>query len=123
MQYLILLISYNLLLTLAKFETERLRTFVHELLPQEERLAKKRYHFVLAEEESSYLLTGFGHNAICPLGMLVKLPVIICSRCVNVSPSFIFLGGGEVDLKLGISIPDLIRSTGAMIANISEART
>ena len=106
----------------AKFDTEMLRSFVHELLPPSERLAKKRYHFVLADPEISFLLTGFRHNAVSPIGMLVKVPVIICTRCVSVSPSFIYLGGGEEDLKLGISVHDLIQFTGAMVAQISEGR-
>lgn len=34
----------------------------------------------------------------------------------------VFLGGGEVDLKLLVSIQDVIRSSGALVGSISEPR-
>lgn len=109
-------------LSTAKFDAEKLRTVIHELRQPSDRLPKKRFHFNLADENLSYLLTGFGHNAISPIGSLVSIPTIICCRCTELRSSYLFLGGGEVDLKLGIHVSDLIQATRAIVARISDAR-
>ena len=32
------------------------------------------------------------------------------------------MGGGEVDVKLGLPVSDFIRATGALVADVSEPR-
>lgn len=68
------------------------------------------------------MLTGFSHNAVSPFGMLCKVPIVICSRCLDVSPSYIYLGGGLVDVKLGIALDEFIRAVDPIIGKVSEAR-
>lgn len=99
-----------------------LRTLVHELRKPEDRLSKKKFHFQLADDEVGFKLTGFGHNAISPVGMTENIPVIICNRCLAVKNGIIFLGGGEVDVKLALPVADLIACTNAITGNITEER-
>jgi prolyl-tRNA editing enzyme YbaK/EbsC (Cys-tRNA(Pro) deacylase) len=99
-----------------------LRTLVHEFLPIDKRLAKKKFHFQLANDEDSLALSGFGHNAISPVGLLQNLPVIMCSRCAALNPPIIFLGGGHVDVKLALPVQDLVAATNAIVGEITEER-
>lgn len=118
----IFLICFSFFLSLAKINTQLLRNFIHSLKPPSERLSKNSFNFQLASEEDSYRLSGFEHNAVTPYGMREKLPVIVCSRLLEVKPAVIYLGGGLVDKKLLISVDDLVRSLDAKIGLVTEAR-
>lgn len=98
---------------------------------------KKKYHFQLASNEDSFRLTGYQHNAIAPLAFTYHphneqeynqkhhynlIPIIICKKCVDLYPLPIFLGGGKVDVKLSMSIMDLIRVTHAIVGNVTDER-
>jgi hypothetical protein len=97
---------------------------------------KKKYHFQLASNEDSYRLTGYQHNAIAPLAFTFHphdveeynrnhyylIPIIICKKCVDLYPLPIFLGGGKIDVKLSMSITDLIRVTHAIVGNVTDER-
>lgn len=49
-------------------------------------------------------LTGFSHNAVTPIGMSERLPVILSDRIARLAPPMFWMGGGEVDLKLGLDL-------------------
>jgi prolyl-tRNA editing enzyme YbaK/EbsC (Cys-tRNA(Pro) deacylase) len=86
-------------------------------------LSKNSFNFQFASEEDSYRLSGFEHNAITPYGLKVgNVPVIVDSRLLEVSQSRIFLGGGLVDMKLLISVNDLVTSLNAKVGLISDSR-
>lgn len=99
-----------------------LRTLVHELRKPEDRLSKKRFHFQLADDQASFELSGFGHNAISPIGLKLDIPIIICNRILSLNPPIIFLGGGEVDVKLALPVKDLVLGTNAIVGDITEER-
>lgn len=107
----------------AKFDAELLRDLIHGLRAHENRLPRKRFHFQLADEKLSNILSGFNHNGVSPFGLLTPIPIIICSRCLAVKPPYLYMGGGEIDVKLGISVCDFLRSTGAIVGEISSRRT
>lgn len=104
----------------SKFNAEKMRDFIHSLRPVSERLSKRKFHFQLAGESDSNKLTGYLHNAVTPFGMRSEIPVVICSSCCELS--YIYLGGGEVNVKLGISTADFKRITKAFIGNVSDSR-
>ena len=63
------------------------------------------------------------HNAVTPFGMLTPdIPVVLCTRCTEVNPRYIYLGGGQVDVKLGLPLADFIRATNPIIATVSHLR-
>jgi prolyl-tRNA editing enzyme YbaK/EbsC (Cys-tRNA(Pro) deacylase) len=82
----------------------------------------KKPNFQLAPEEKSVELTGFTHNGVCPIGLLKKIPIIVCESCLHLSPPIIWMGGGEVDMKLGSPVVDFISAVGALVADVSEPR-
>lgn len=118
-------LSHNLFVTNsspAKINPTSLRNFVHSLKPAAERLSKSSFNFQLASEEISLKFSGFEHNAITPYGMNMDLPVIVDSRLLEVQPGLIFLGGGFVDMKLLVPLPDLIGSLHAKVGLITDPR-
>lgn len=106
----------------AKINVMSLRTLIHELRKPEDRLSKKKFHFQLANDEDSFTLSGFGHNAISPIGLMQAIPVVICRRCLGIKNGIIYLGGGKVDVKLALPVADLIRGTNAIVGDITEER-
>ena len=54
--------------------------------------------------------------------MLTNIPIVVCSEVANVKPAYIYLGGGDVNVKLGSAIDDLIRSTNAIVGKVSDPR-
>jgi prolyl-tRNA editing enzyme YbaK/EbsC (Cys-tRNA(Pro) deacylase) len=92
------------------------------LRPLEKRLPRKRFHFQLAAEAVSSRLGGFDHNAVSPFGLLTDLPIVVCKRCIDLKFPYLYMGGGKVDVKLGISVSDFLRSTGAIVGTISTQR-
>ena len=46
--------------------------------PAESQLSKKKFNFQLADEQTSFELSGFKHNAVTPIGMRQPVPVGVC---------------------------------------------
>lgn len=84
-------------------------------------------NFVVAPEDVSDRVTGFLHNAVTPFGMAIddpsdaslapfrSLPIVIAEPITALRPplNFIWLGGGEVDVKLRLYVPQLLRALDA----------
>ncbi|KAG0553497.1 hypothetical protein KC19_12G015900 [Ceratodon purpureus] len=100
-KYYVVVVQYT-----ARLNAEKVKAFVHSL--NEGKIPKKRFNFRLAPEEESNRLSGFEHNAVTPIGMREDIPVILSDAIVKLSPRFFWLGGGEVDLKLGIKTDDFL---------------
>ncbi|GFZ01948.1 YbaK/aminoacyl-tRNA synthetase-associated domain-containing protein [Actinidia rufa] len=62
----------------------------------------------LAPDEMSQKLTGYEHNGVTCIGMKTDIPVILDEAIVKLDPDFFWLGGGEVDLKLGIRTSEFV---------------
>jgi prolyl-tRNA editing enzyme YbaK/EbsC (Cys-tRNA(Pro) deacylase) len=70
-----------------------------------------------------FLNAGYMHNAVTPFGMTnSSIPVVLCSNCLQMENSYIYLGGGKVNVKVGMPIADFIRATNPIIAAVSYPR-
>lgn len=47
------------------------------------------------------------------------IPVVLSKAITELNPAYLWLGGGEVDLKLGMSIDDFMRVKQPLIADTS----
>lgn len=101
-KYYVIVVQYT-----ARLNAEKVKAFIHSL--NEGKIPKKKFNMRLAPEEESNKLTGFEHNAVTPIGMRTDIPVILSDAVVKLNPRFFWLGGGEVDLKLGLRTDDFIR--------------
>jgi hypothetical protein len=83
----------------------------------------------LAPSDVSDRLTGYGHNGVCPFGMLDDtIPIVVCSSIVRGNDGggggskFVWMGGGHEDWKLGVSTSEFVRGVNALVLDVSEPR-
>ncbi|KAL9249378.1 hypothetical protein AKJ16_DCAP04163 [Drosera capensis] len=100
-KYYVVVVQYT-----ARFNAEMVKNFLYSINGGE--VPKKKFNLRLAPEETSATLTGYEHNAVTCIGMKTEIPVILDEAIVNLSPDFFWLGGGEVDLKMGIRTTEFI---------------
>nr|GMD97249.1 YbaK/prolyl-tRNA synthetase-related family protein [Ipomoea batatas]GMD99967.1 YbaK/prolyl-tRNA synthetase-related family protein [Ipomoea batatas]GME02213.1 YbaK/prolyl-tRNA synthetase-related family protein [Ipomoea batatas]GME15998.1 YbaK/prolyl-tRNA synthetase-related family protein [Ipomoea batatas] len=111
-KYYLVVVQYT-----ARFNAEAVKNFLYTL--NDGKIAKKKFNMRLAPEEISQSLTGYGHNAVTCVGMKTDIPVILDEAITKLKPDFFWLGGGEVDLKLGIKTPEFIDAVKPFIVNCS----
>ncbi|XP_028762594.1 uncharacterized protein LOC114720999 [Neltuma alba] len=112
-KYYVVIVQYT-----ARFNAEAVKNFLYSL--NSGKIAKKKFNLRLAPEETSTELTGYGRNAVTCIGMKTDIPVILDEAIVKLTPDFFWLGGGEVDLKLGIRTSQLIRFINPFIVSCSN---
>ncbi|XP_010541184.2 PREDICTED: uncharacterized protein LOC104814709 [Tarenaya hassleriana] len=100
-KYYVVVVQYT-----ARFNAEAVKNFLYSL--NEGRIPKKRFNLRLAPEETSVNLTGYEHNAVTCIGMKTDIPVILDEAIVRLRPDYFWLGGGEVDLKLGVRTSEFL---------------
>lgn len=80
------------------------------------------YDFRIAETADNDRITGYKHNSVTPFGLLdSSVPVVLASAIVPLR--FFWMGGGHVNLKLGMAVVDFCNALKPIIANISQPRS
>ena len=70
---------------------------------------------MVASAADNARLTGYGHGAVSPLGMREGADVpVVFPREAEKEVGFVWMGGGHVDLKLGVSVRELREKAGAL---------
>ncbi|KAL1549012.1 hypothetical protein AAHA92_17169 [Salvia divinorum] len=111
-KYYVVVVQYT-----ARFNAETVKNFLYTL--NDGKISKKKFNMRLAPEETSIKLTGYEHNGVTCVGMKTDIPVILDEAIVKLNPDFFWLGGGEVDLKLGIRTTEFINYSKPFIINCS----
>ncbi len=76
-------------------------------------VGKKYFKFRLADEADAFELSGYKYNSITPFFMTSNtLRIIIGETIVNLSPRYFWLGGGRVELKMGVSVDEFLQFFG-----------
>lgn len=117
-KYVAVVIQYE-----SKLSSEKVMKFAKEFQnsnSNQKIISKKHFHYRLADEEIANQLTGYGYNAVTPFLMKTELPILLSKEILHLNPEYLFLGGGEVDLKLGISVNEFLTTTKAMVADITS---
>ncbi|KAK2080884.1 hypothetical protein QBZ16_000738 [Prototheca wickerhamii] len=110
-KYIMVVVQYS-----ARLNAEKLKAWAWGLKAGS--IAKKYYNLRLAPEEDSARLTGFVHNAVTPVGSAVQIPIIFSHKIAALpEDAFFWLGGGEVDLKMGMRARDFIAAYGAHVVD------
>ncbi|XP_038976746.1 uncharacterized protein LOC103705207 [Phoenix dactylifera] len=112
-KYYIVVIQY-----IARLNAENIKHFLYAL--NDKKIPKKRFNMRLAPEEESLELTGYVHNAVTCIGMETDIPVILDEAIAKLDPDFFWLGGGEVDLKLGIRTSQFITAINPFVVSCSS---
>ncbi|XVE65061.1 hypothetical protein DITRI_Ditri07aG0152200 [Diplodiscus trichospermus] len=111
-KYYVVIVQYT-----ARFNAETVKNFLCAI--NNGKISKKKFNLRLAPEETSIKLTGYEHNAVTCIGMQTDIPVILDEAIVKLNPDFFWLGGGEVDLKLGIRTSEFINFVKPFIVSCS----
>lgn len=112
-KYYVVVIQY-----MARLNAENIKNFLYSL--NNNLISKKKFNLRLAPEEESVKLTGFVHNAVTCVGMETDIPVILDEAITKLDPDFFWLGGGEVDLKLGIRTPQFLNAMKPFVVSCSS---
>jgi len=81
-------------------------------------LGKKQYNFRFAPEAICDQLSGFKHNAVCPIGMASSIPIMVDSALVG--QDVIYLGAGDVDKKLKCRPKQLVDKLKCHVGDVSR---
>lgn len=111
-KYYVVVVQYS-----SRFNAEAVKNFLYGL--NNGKISKKKINMRLAPEEISAKLTGYVHNAVTCIGMKTDIPVILDEAIAKLNPDFFWLGGGEVDLKLGVRTSQFINLVKPFIVNCS----
>jgi len=107
----------------ARFNAEKLLRAIRDLRPEESRLPRRKFNFQFAAEEVASKITGFSKGSVTPFGMSQKIPVVLTNKVVNIHPSYIWMGGGHIHLKLGVAIRDFFMYLNPIVADVTDKRT
>lgn len=94
---------------------EKLKNFLYE--HNSGTVSKKNFNLRLAPEEESDELSGFEHNAVSPIGFRTEMPIILSHKIAQLNPRVFFVGGGEVDLKLGMLVDEFLKAYNPLIVD------
>ncbi|GFR50353.1 hypothetical protein Agub_g12562, partial [Astrephomene gubernaculifera] len=92
----------------ARLHADKLKMALLELGGR--KYGRQYYNMRLAPEEVNDELTGFSHNAVTPICMRERLPIVLSHRITQLPAGRFWLGAGEVDLKVGLSVEEFVRA-------------
>ena len=77
---------------------------------KENQLSNKYFHFRLSKEEVAFEMSGYFFNCITPFIMKCEdMEILFPINLTKIYPYYFWLGGGEVELKVGISVQDFVK--------------
>jgi len=80
--------------------------------------------FRVASSDDNDRLTGYPFNSVSPFGVLQQSKIrMVLAKAIVDETSFFWMGGGHVQLKLGMATRDFVAATTALVADISSPRT
>jgi prolyl-tRNA editing enzyme YbaK/EbsC (Cys-tRNA(Pro) deacylase) len=112
-RYVMMIVQY-----VARLHNEKITKVVHKHICQGKG-TKKNFNWRVAPEAVSAVMTGYGHNAVVPIGMAEPVPILL-SHSIAALP-FFYLGGGHVDVKWRISTDDFQRACKPIVGDITYA--
>ena len=98
-----------------KLNGEKVFRFVRGL-NSDRGIPRKAFNFQLARDSAS--VTGFDYNAVSPLGMKTKMPIILAKEITELDPPEFWLGGGEVSLKWRVTVEDFRNAFNPFVADL-----
>ncbi|KAL0224198.1 hypothetical protein P9112_003588 [Eukaryota sp. TZLM1-RC] len=109
--------------------TERMNSaMLHEFLksfPENEGLSTvKAFNLRLMSDEEAFELTGCGYNAVSPFGLMYKdhdIPIIL-AKSVKDLIGHVYIGGGEVDVKLSMCPLQFAKVMSALVGEVTIPR-
>lgn len=114
-KYWLVIVQYS-----SRLDSEILRTCVYDY--HKGLLSRGKINMRLVAEEKSHELSGFRKNAVTPIGMKTRLPIVLAKEIADLDPDEFWIGGGEVDLKIGMRVSDFIKAYDPIVVPLGEKR-
>lgn len=102
----------------SKINSDKIMRVLREL--NQGKIGKSHFSISLADLGLSEEMTGFKRNAITPIASYTKIPIILSQGIYDLNPNFFWLGGGEVDVKIELSVDEFVKHYNPIIAYISD---
>ncbi|WOG86269.1 hypothetical protein DCAR_0205470 [Daucus carota subsp. sativus] len=112
--YVIIVVRYT-----ARCNMKNVKNFLYSL--NDGKIPRMKFNLLLAPEEVSEMLTGYVRNGVTCIGMKTDIPIILDEAIVKLDPDFFWMGGGDIDLKLGIRTSEFINYLNPFIVNCSSS--
>ena len=81
-----------------------------------DKLSLKNFHFRFTEESEAVSLSGYVHNAVTPFFMHDEnIPIILSQDVLDLEPAYIWMGGGRLNIKMGVTVADFLRYFGKRV--------
>lgn len=109
----------------ATINTKKLESEIRGLrsVQSGKRLDKSDFEFRMAGEDDNDRVTGYSHNSVTPFGLLdSSVPIVLSKSILDVSPAFMWMGGGHVHLKLGMAVREFVQALDALVLDASDFR-
>ena len=110
----------------AHVESNKLARAVQSLRSPRDALPPDALDFHAASDDDVHRITGFDFDTVTPFAMenpnvpvILDRDIALLEESNNRSPKFLWVGGGHVDLKLGMELEEFVRGTDAIVADIS----
>ena len=116
-KFVLVVIQYE-----ASLDARKLASAIRSLRPcVKDRLDYNQFDYRVASADVNDRLTGFSFNSVTPFGLLKDIPIVLTAAVIPFN--FLWMGGGHVHLKLGMSVSDFLRATNPIVADISQPRS
>jgi prolyl-tRNA editing enzyme YbaK/EbsC (Cys-tRNA(Pro) deacylase) len=116
-KFVLVVIQYEAIL-----DVRKLASAIRSLRPNVmDRVDYNQFDYRVASPEDNDRLTGFSFNSVTPFGLLENIPIVLTAAVIPLT--FLWMGGGHVHLKLGMSVSDFLRVTNPIVADISQPRS
>jgi prolyl-tRNA editing enzyme YbaK/EbsC (Cys-tRNA(Pro) deacylase) len=116
-KFVLVVIQYE-----ASLDVRKLASAIRSLRPNvKDRLDYNQFDYRVASAEDNDRLTGFSFNSVTPFGLLEEIPIVLTAAVIPLN--FLWMGGGHVHLKLGMSVSDFLRAINPIVADISQPRS
>jgi prolyl-tRNA editing enzyme YbaK/EbsC (Cys-tRNA(Pro) deacylase) len=80
-------------------------------------LGNKNFNFRLAEDCER--ITGYPPNAVTPLGLKTRMPVVLDREITQIQPRMFWMGGGQIDLKWRVDLAEFLSVFDPIVCDVT----
>ena len=116
-QFIIVMIQFT-----ARLHNDKLGKAVYTHLSKSSKLIRKHkdFNWRLASSDENDTLTGYSHNAVCPIGLAdSSLPIVMSDRIAALPQNECWLGAGHQQAKMCVDVKRFIECMNVVVADIS----
>lgn len=122
-KFIVVIVSYTEKLQKEKLNIatyEHYKSYTLSQTPPLPLLSKRAFDssWRLADATEAQSLSGYEHNATCPVGMKTRLLMVLSDSALKAQGGSLCLGGGEVDVKWRVSVKQFVETFKPIVANI-----